>query len=322
MTASGQNVNSETSDAGSVTPILPDMQPPESDISDLYPRKFTLFPELPPELRLKIWKHALPNGPYDDGERFLCFNINIVRDDPVKGLDINFSVEYEGKDVMECPPDTPPQETLLESDSKKLDGCIADLKNVTLLSTCVESRGVVLETFKNTLPIGQNGLFRFDNEDLICILNWSSKETRDPIRKARAAKLPVPSFPIRNFSTMPNILGLSMIPGEFNIGNLSILKGLESIQFNGEGLEEHLLPTWAWPSAESQVDAYLQWILENMREQKGIDPDYNIPKLGVSSSKRKNNGHREVKWATLTADTSAFWKARRGVATSVRHGIC
>jgi hypothetical protein len=182
---------------------------------------------------------------------------------------------------------------------------------------------VVLETFKNTLPIGENGLLRFDNDALICILNWSRTEIRDPIRKALAAKLPVPWFPIRNFTTMPNIFGLSMIPGEGNIGNLSILEGLECIEFN-QSLEKHLLHAWAQPSAESQVDVYLQRMLENMREQKLIDPDYNIPKLGLTSFQKENkkNGHREIKWATLTMHTSAFWKARRALAKSVQDGVC
>jgi hypothetical protein len=271
----------------------------DSAASDNNLQKFDCFPRLATELRLKIWKYALPNGVDDDGERILSLKIHIVSGDPVNGVKINFSVfnrESESHAWMDYPGKQSPSEQVEEHHNRS----IKDLKNVTLLATCVESRGVVLKISKNTLPMIKDSLLRYDDETVICIPNWSFSSTADPIQRALSANCPMPSFPIRSFFTAPIPWWLSMGTGSKDATNLSLFEGLKCVKFSAKHLRQVVFQSLDSDKREEWIQAYLQFVLEYMRQQKKIDPEYNVPKVGLWG--KKINGHREMQWASPLED--------------------
>ena len=260
---------------------------------------FKCFRKLPPELRWKIWKYALPRGVDDDGERILTLQIHIVSEDPVEGIAINFSASvvggFEGRmrHWMAC--------TAAEEDR---DRFTADLRNVTLLSTCVESRTVVLNTFKNTLPMIKNGVLRYGDETVICIPNWSFANIREPIQRAMSANRLVPSFPVRHFTTVPLLWALTLGTGIEYTENLSLFEGLKCVKFSGEYLRQVVYRGLGRDKTESMIKGVLSIILESLRRHNKIVPGFSIPKLGIWGSKA--NGHREMEWVTSPMDEEQF----------------
>lgn len=176
---------------------------------------------------------------------------------------------------------------------------------------------MVLETFKNTLPMVQNGVLRFDNEATIHILGLLFAKTISPIQRAISSNLPVPSLSVRNFSTSPNFWGVMLGTREAAIGNLSLFKELQSVRFSGEYLRETVLEFWGKHSGvehggtEHRVHIYLQWILRNMGQHKKRVPDFNIPKLGIWDT--NDTGQQELKWVKLLLDDDKFLGLQRTV---------
>jgi hypothetical protein len=92
--------------------------------------KFTLFPKLPTELRLMIWKHALPTDLDEHGRRIITIW-------PYLAPALNYNSKYK--------PDLSKFGVIFNPDDLISAACF----EVSLLSTCKKSRKVYLEEFKN-----------------------------------------------------------------------------------------------------------------------------------------------------------------------------
>lgn len=98
---------------------------------------FTLFPELPTELRLKIWGHALP------GPRIIRISSAPYYPSPGKALDITFERFIAG-----FPRNTMSRKLTVHADERTLK---------SLFRTCKESRDVVMQGYRLLFqnPIGK-----------------------------------------------------------------------------------------------------------------------------------------------------------------------
>jgi hypothetical protein len=142
--------------------------------------EFTLFPKLPTELRLKIFKHALPIG--SKGFRILKVNCDFViveeeeeeeeEEEKQKTKRRGQKNPFEIKLKLKLQPRYNPKSYFrfnLEdnSDSKAV-------RDIALSEVCMESRGVFLRTFTQSVRTEGEGLIRFDEEDILYIDNSSS----------------------------------------------------------------------------------------------------------------------------------------------------
>ena len=101
--------------------------------------KFTLFPELPIELRLRIWKHALPNG--CDDRRMIKVKAKVNTYNPkAKYLRLTFKFQ-----------------------KGPVEGFVNDLPGRGLQCSCKEARGVFLENYNSALPTFGGSLIRFQH---------------------------------------------------------------------------------------------------------------------------------------------------------------
>jgi len=125
--------------------------------------KFTLFPKLPPELRIKIWKLLLPNGPENDGKRIFRLRIAVDLSGKAKfGVGLRRTSMYTYRD------DVPVQKAMeirMEHEYKE------DMRKLALLRTCHESRAIFFEKSKswNTLPAIHGGNIYFEDSTTIYI---------------------------------------------------------------------------------------------------------------------------------------------------------
>ncbi|KAL5322721.1 hypothetical protein ACEPPN_010696 [Leptodophora sp. 'Broadleaf-Isolate-01'] len=105
--------------------------------------EFHLFPKLPLELRLMIFKHAVPSN----HRRFIYIHMDFKAADEEFGLYFEFNFGEWGHGWA---------------------GPLADGMEVSLLANCVESRQVYIEENKNILSGGLGSLIRY-NADLTTI---------------------------------------------------------------------------------------------------------------------------------------------------------
>jgi hypothetical protein len=105
--------------------------------------EFTLFPSLAPELRLKIFKHALPSSPIR--HRLLRVTAEYSTEKPL----------FKNEGFLKF---------------RLLDNLhSASVKDIAFLSACTESRDVFLSRFKLYLHAGNGGLIRYAEEDVVYI---------------------------------------------------------------------------------------------------------------------------------------------------------
>jgi hypothetical protein len=116
--------------------------------------EFTVFPKLPPELRQKIFKDALPSG--SRGYRVLKVYGTIIVPDRRRN-----SAAKESKSKPEPNP-KPYIEFTLERNSDE-----HTLKDLALSRSCTESRAVFLKRNPYTLIAKREGLIRFAKDDII-----------------------------------------------------------------------------------------------------------------------------------------------------------
>jgi hypothetical protein len=126
-------------------------------------KQFTLFPNLPAELRIKIWKFLLPNGPVNDGNRIFRLRIEVDESEHAK-----FGMGLQNPSMYTYTDDTPAQkskEIQMEREYKE------DMRNLALLGACQESRVLFFEKSKswNTLPATHGGTIYFENLTTIYI---------------------------------------------------------------------------------------------------------------------------------------------------------
>jgi hypothetical protein len=126
--------------------------------------EFTLFPKLPAELRIKIWKLRLPHGLNNDGKRI--FRLRIEVDESGKTIfgtcvGLLSTSMYTYKDDAST---QKAEETGMEQEYKE------DMKNLALLGAFQESR-VIFEKSKswNTLPAIYGGTIYFEDSTTIYI---------------------------------------------------------------------------------------------------------------------------------------------------------
>jgi len=141
-------------------------------------KHFTLFPQLPIEIRLKIWKHALP-GLETNSHRILRVNVEVLRDLQKIGLRLRFTLskkKWEG---------------WLKTSPGALD--------LGLSMACKESRGIFLEAFKYTLPTCKRGVIMRYNEDTTIYIENFHIALRHPLfkkvlRHNPSLPLPLPPY--------------------------------------------------------------------------------------------------------------------------------
>jgi len=116
--------------------------------------KFTVFPKLPPELRQKIFKDALPTG--SRGYRMLSVLGTVTVPDRRKN-----SSAKKSKSKPEPNPKAYFEFTLERNSDDHT------LKELALSHSCRESRAVFLKCNPYTLIAKEEGLIRFAKDDII-----------------------------------------------------------------------------------------------------------------------------------------------------------
>jgi hypothetical protein len=122
---------------------------PQSTTLSIQPStSFTLFPNFPIELRLKIFKMAIPTGP--KGYRMLDVKVEVKKAEPERATHEG-GIQYDW--VFS-----------LQNNSH-----VSKIKEVTLSGTTRESRAAFLETFRHVLHGEKDYLIRFGGYDMIYI---------------------------------------------------------------------------------------------------------------------------------------------------------
>jgi hypothetical protein len=124
--------------------------------------EFTFFSKLPIEIRLKIFKYALPIGPQS------CRMLRVaIRQIVSKSIT---TTTFEGPFKRLSPPTETTGKVsmfltcqLLEHEHNSF------IRDLGLLAACSESRGVYLKRFTGSLRTGEQGLIRFAKEDIVYI---------------------------------------------------------------------------------------------------------------------------------------------------------
>jgi hypothetical protein len=124
-------------------------------------QEFTPFPKLAVELRLKIWKYALPIGP--DGQRLLQLATAQIASNTTAATTLQIKPSF--LDLAKSTNTTSSYLTfrLLDHNHNVY------IKNLASLSTCIESRSVYLRYFTQSVRVGQEGLIRFAKDDIVFI---------------------------------------------------------------------------------------------------------------------------------------------------------
>jgi hypothetical protein len=134
-----------------------------------YLDKFTLFPKLPIELRLQIFKHAIPKPNNKDEKRVVRVTPSLSQIPKSDDTRVAFQIhKTSGYGIRTSP----------------------EIFDIGLLGACMESRDVYLEAFQGCaylLTIG-GGLVRYDENTFIYIEKlwnvWGINNTTDHMREA------------------------------------------------------------------------------------------------------------------------------------------
>ncbi|KAN0117053.1 hypothetical protein V8E51_003030 [Hyaloscypha variabilis] len=108
--------------------------------------KFTLFPKLPTEIRLKIFRHALPST------TMVQVTKKVRADDDAGRVNLPKTNSWFIFRLLE----------------HRHNSYVSD---VSLLSASTESRGIYLKHFNGSLKTAKGGLIRFSKEDIVYIRN-------------------------------------------------------------------------------------------------------------------------------------------------------
>lgn len=143
--------------------------------------KFTLFPTLPTELRLKIIRHTLPTP------GALKLTANILVADPTFGLYLIFSILASKNSHLKY------GTALNLFGARPLDapkGRSIEERRLNVLAVNHEFRNTYLEAFPFTLPTGHSGpwltkgLIRYSAQDSILLLNFGALLNKPVILRA------------------------------------------------------------------------------------------------------------------------------------------
>ncbi|CZR61734.1 uncharacterized protein PAC_11631 [Phialocephala subalpina] len=123
--------------------------------------RFTMFPELPTELRLKIWRHALPNP------SVIRLTAHILVSDPAFGFYLTFFMTVDGKVTLV---------THVNSfQRRRVELNQNDQRALPLLRACKESREIYLENFSIALPydLRGTGTLYISKKEILHLSNFS-----------------------------------------------------------------------------------------------------------------------------------------------------
>ncbi|KAF8847471.1 hypothetical protein BDZ45DRAFT_326130 [Acephala macrosclerotiorum] len=123
--------------------------------------RFTMFPELPTELRLKIWRHALP------APSVLRLTAHILVSDPAFGFYLTFFMTVDGKVTLV---------THVHSfQRRRVELNQNDQRVLPLLRACKESREIYLENFPIALPydLRGTGILYISRKEILHLSNFS-----------------------------------------------------------------------------------------------------------------------------------------------------
>ncbi|KAF4636954.1 hypothetical protein G7Y89_g1130 [Cudoniella acicularis] len=243
-----------------------------------YLDRFLLFPKLPVELRLMIWKLALPNGTRDDGERFFSLRAHHFHHvKPDRHMKIIFStgekdicrraVNYAGHRDAEM--------LVEEAVNDEMD-----MRNVTLLKVSRESRGVFLKNFPNSLSTKWGGKAYFNDNTTLHLTNFDFELNRILARAVeRGYKLPDFSQ-IRTLAIRQQIIA----PAYEDIQILFMFSGLTTFTFHSAVASKIPHPG---PDEGDDRAEYEKEIKEDFKRMKArlvvhkteVNPAFRIPKF-------------------------------------------
>jgi len=186
------NTDPPLSDADLIVDSQSNATQPDEDPARSRFDTFTHFPKLPIELRLIIWKFALPNGANDDGNRVFCFHAHITHSLTLQCSEVTFRVTPR---MIPTPPSLTPETLRIQADLKAEDQLDRkDMRNVALLRACKESRDVFLNRFQRILPAEGMGVIRFEDQTSIHIRNNGDALKKDILFALQRQHNPLPSF--------------------------------------------------------------------------------------------------------------------------------
>ena len=192
-----------------------------ASIAQLRFDEFTLFPKLPTELRLIIWKFALPNGAADDGKRIFCLNTQFVNDDT------RLNAIFYLTTSRHAPCDPSPRNKA--EMNVEYENWRRDMRDVGLLRACKESRDVFLRAFPHTLSTTNGGVIRFDDQTTIHVENWYARSLKYVMKEAFQKNLQLPSI---NTVRRLALVIVDYEPGKGILGILRCLGGLTYISLH------------------------------------------------------------------------------------------
>lgn len=160
---------------------------PDAGIVQPLSDESTLFPKLPIELRVVIWKFALPNGAANDGKRVFCLHAQTVNDDT--RLSLTFCLKPLCLTHCHMSSGRGPENMVIEYENWR-----KDMREVSLLRLCKESRNVFLDAFPHHLSAGHFGVIHFDNQTILHVEDWLDESLRNVLGQAIHQNLLLPSI--------------------------------------------------------------------------------------------------------------------------------
>lgn len=154
----------------------PKLREPHKRIRRKELRSFTLFPSLPTELRLKIWKLALPRGPNGDGNRIFMVTADYLSSEanrtaiPLTFVPSSPDEQYTASRRFSDDVEIPRPRGWKERNLKAM-GYRHDMQDTHLLEVCRESRQIFTEVFSITLLAPKQGVIRFNQHTIMNIEN-------------------------------------------------------------------------------------------------------------------------------------------------------
>lgn len=231
-------------------------------MSDKQPlSQFTCFSKLPAELRLEIFKLALPKSTSRlRWIKVLVKNIHITKNDQ---LTVTFTIPQGIQG---------PREEWLDN-----------LYDIRLLKTCKESQTVFLKRFKNHLQTRRHGKIRFDDEATVYIDNYGRLLRNKYFEQAMTShsQVQLPDW----FNGMKglalhvwDIHGMGDIPntcGKF-IGRFRNLKSLVVVDEYGV-----VLGSFSSPHVAALASQFFQGVDAWLKAQAKIDGNFRAPQLSL-----------------------------------------
>jgi hypothetical protein len=246
---------------------------------------FTPFPKLPVELRLAIWKLALPNGQDEDRNRvFLVRAYN----NPTRIAGANTPQSRILVSTGSPNPylywDQPEKDRAARE--LKMQRYRSDMLDLSFLATCHESRNVFIERFNTTLPACNNGLMRFDDQTTIWFENLLSQDFLPSLEAKYEGANPAESYRLPEWFSTIRRLCITSPRGDMM---LQRWRDIWKLLLNFTALESCKLEVSTFTMAGSWIDwrdvkrdrlANTARLIAEINEWAEGHPKYNVPAIG------------------------------------------